>query len=151
MRVIVQRSLASSVAVEGVCVGKIDKGIVALVGFTEGDTIEDIQYCAGKLIHLRIFDDANGVMNQSILEQKGSVLSISQFTLYANIEKGNRPSYAAALKASEAEPLYQLWNQELSKYVEVATGKFGADMKVSITNDGPVTILIESRRKYDQK
>ena len=151
MRVIVQRSLVSSVAVDSVCVGKIDKGIVALVGFTEGDTIEDIQYCVSKLIHLRIFDDENGVMNESILEQEGSVLSISQFTLYASTEKGNRPSYVAALKASEAEPLYNLWNQELAKYVKVETGQFGADMKVTITNDGPVTISIESRKKYDQK
>lgn len=151
MRVIIQRSLTSSVSVDDICIGQINNGIVALVGFTEGDTLEDIQYCANKLLHLRIFDDENGVMNQSILEQGGSVLSISQFTLYASTEKGNRPNYMAALGASEAEPLYNLWNQELSKYVDVATGKFGADMKVTITNDGPVTILIESRRKYDQK
>ncbi len=149
MRVLVQRSLASSVAVAGTCIGKIEKGIVAFVGFTEGDTIEDIEYCIHKLLHLRIFEDTNGVMNESILDQKGSVLSISQFTLYASTEKGNRPSYSKALPASEAEPLYALWNQGLSSYVPVETGQFGADMKVSITNDGPVTILIESRKKHD--
>lgn len=149
MRVLVQRSLASSVTVEGTCIGAINKGIVALVGFTEGDTIEDIEYCIHKLINLRIFEDENGVMNESILDQKGSVLSISQFTLYASTEKGNRPSYSRALPASDAEPLYELWNQKLSQYIQVEKGQFGADMKVTITNDGPVTILIESRKKHD--
>ena len=149
MRVLVQRSLVSSVTVDGTCIGKIDKGIVAFVGFTEGDTIEDIEYCIHKLLHLRIFEDESGVMNESLLDQKGSVLSISQFTLYASTEKGNRPSYSAALTASEAEPLYELWNRELSHYTQVETGKFGSDMKVAITNDGPVTILIESRKKHD--
>lgn len=149
MKVLVQRSLSSSVTVDGICIGKIEKGMVVLVGFTIGDTIEDIEYCVNKLIHLRIFEDENGVMNESILDQKGSILSISQFTLYANTEKGNRPSYGNALTAKEAEPLYDMWNQELSKYVEVKIGKFGADMKVTLTNDGPVTILIESRKKHD--
>lgn len=149
MRILVQRSLASSVTVEGTCIGAINKGIVALVGFTEGDTIEDIEYCIHKLINLRIFEDENGVMNESILDQKGSVLSISQFTLYASTEKGNRPSYSRALPASDAEPLYELWNQKLSQYIQVEKGQFGADMKVTITNDGPVTILIESRKKHD--
>ena len=149
MRVLIQRSLASSVAVSGTCIGAIEKGIVAFVGFTEGDTIEDIEYCVHKLLNLRIFEDENGVMNESVLDQKGSVLSISQFTLYASTEKGNRPSYSRALPASEAEPLYALWNQELSQYIPVKTGQFGADMKVTINNDGPVTILIESRKKHD--
>lgn len=149
MRILVQRSLASSVSVEGNCIGQIEKGMVAFVGFTQGDTKEDIQYCVHKLLNLRIFEDENGVMNESILDQGGSVLSISQFTLYANTEKGNRPSYSSALSAYEAEPLYTLWNQELSHAVKVETGKFGADMKVTITNDGPVTILIESREKHD--
>ena len=149
MRVLVQRSLASSVTVVGTCIGAINKGIVALIGFTEGDTIEDIEYCIHKLINLRIFEDKNGVMNESILDQKGSVLSISQFTLYASTEKGNRPSYSRALPASDAEPLYELWNQKLSQYIQVEKGQFGADMKVTITNHGPVTILIESRKKHD--
>lgn len=149
MRVLVQRSLESSVTIDGICVGKISHGLVALVGFTQGDTIEDIQYCVNKLIRLRIFDDENGKMNQSILEHKGSVLSISQFTLYANTNKGNRPSYIDALASEEASKLYEIWNEELSKFVPVATGQFGADMKVSITNDGPITIWLESRKKYD--
>lgn len=147
MRVLVQRSLSSSVTVEGTCIGSIEKGIVAFVGFTEGDTIHDIDYCIHKLLNLRIFEDADGVMNQSILEQTGGILSISQFTLYARTDKGNRPSYSSALNASEAKQLYDLWNQRLAQYLQVETGKFGADMKVSITNDGPVTILIESRKK----
>ena len=149
MRLVVQRSLNSSVSVEGSAIGVIEKGLVVLVGFTYGDTIQDIQYCVNKLVHLRIFDDENGVMNKSILDQGGSVLSISQFTLYASTEKGNRPNYMAALPSNEASELYDMWNAELSKYVKVETGRFGADMKVSITNDGPVTILIESRDKND--
>lgn len=149
MRVLVQRSLNASVVVDGICIGEIDKGLVVFVGFTDYDTIDDIQYCVNKLIHLRIFEDENGLMNESVIDQKGSVLSISQFTLYASTEKGHRPSYTRALCASEAEPLYNLWNQELSKYIPVATGKFGADMKVMFTNDGPVTIMIESGKRYD--
>lgn len=149
MRLVVQRSLHSSVTVDGTCIGEIEKGLVVLVGFTANDTIDDIHYCVNKVLNLRIFEDEKGVMNKSILDQKGSILSISQFTLYASTEKGNRPSYAKALKASDAEPLYHLWNQILSSYVPVSTGKFGADMQVSITNDGPVTILIESRKKHD--
>lgn len=149
MRLMIQRSLEASVSVDGECIGKIDHGLVVLVGFTNGDTIEDIHYGIHKLIHLRIFEDFEGKMNASILDQKGSILSISQFTLYANTEKGNRPSYGDAMNAIEAEHLYHLWNQELSKYVPVETGKFGADMKVSLINDGPVTIMIESRKKYD--
>ncbi len=149
MRLLVQRSLHSSVHVEDQLIGTIDQGLVVFVGFTYGDTIEDILYCVRKLIHLRIFDDKDGVMNQSILDYGGSVLSISQFTLYANSENGNRPSYVAALPSKQAKTLYEIWNTELSKYVKVETGKFGANMKVSITNDGPITILIESRKKHD--
>ncbi len=149
MRVLAQRSLASSVFVEGKCIGKIDNGMVVFVGFKEGDTIEDLHYCLQKLIHLRIFEDETGKMNQSILDKKGSVLSISQFTLYGNIEKGNRPSFTEALNAEAANMFYNLWNKELAKYVSVETGIFGADMKVNIVNDGPVTILIESRKKND--
>lgn len=149
MRLLVQRSLEAYVSVDGTCIGTIPRGLVVLVGFTDGDTIEDIHYSIHKLIHLRIFEDRDGKMNESILDQKGSILSISQFTLYANTEKGTRPSYSAAMKANEAEQLYHTWNQELSKYVPVETGKFGADMKVSLINDGPVTIMIESRKKYD--
>lgn len=149
MRLLVQRSLESSVSVSETCVGQISKGLVVFVGFTHGDSISDIIYCVQKLINLRIFEDENAKVNRSILDCGGSVLSISQFTLYANCEKGNRPSFVEALSFKEAELLYDAWNQELSKYVKVASGRFGADMKVSITNDGPVTILIESRKKHD--
>ena len=143
MRVLVQRSGNSSVAVDGKTIGAIDKGVVLLVGFTDGDTIEQIEYLAKKVVNLRIFEDENGVMNKSLLDCGGDILSISQFTLYADTKKGNRPSYVNALGGDKALPLYDLFNKELSKYTHVETGKFGADMKVSINNDGPVTIMLE--------
>lgn len=143
MRVLVQRSGKSSVIVDKKTIGSIDKGLVLLVGFTEGDTIDNIKYLVNKVINLRIFDDENGVMNKSILDCGGDVLSISQFTLYADTKKGNRPSYINALGGEKAEPLYNLFNEELSKYVHVETGKFGAEMIVNITNDGPITIMLE--------
>lgn len=143
MRVLVQRSLESNVSIDSKIVGKIDKGLVLLVGFTDGDTIDNIKYLVNKVINLRVFDDENGVMNKSILEVGGSILSISQFTLYADTSKGNRPSYIKAMKGEESTKLYDLFNEELRKYVNVETGVFGADMKVSIKNDGPCTILLE--------
>ena len=143
MRVLVQRSLNSSVEVDGKTTGSIDNGLVLLVGFTEGDNIDTIKYLVKKIVNLRIFDDEDGVMNRSILDVGGSILSISQFTLYADTSKGNRPSYMNALGGEEATKLYDLFNKELSEYVDVSTGIFGADMKVSITNNGPVTILLE--------
>ena len=143
MRVLVQRSGSSSVSVDGKTIGSIDKGLVLLVGFTDGDDITNIDYLAKKIVNLRIFDDENGVMNKSILEVGGSILSISQFTLYADTKKGNRPSYVAAMRGEESTKLYDLFNEELRKYVDVQTGKFGADMMVNITNNGPVTILLE--------
>lgn len=146
MKVLVQRSLESSVKVDNKIVGKIDKGLVLLVGFTEGDNIKDIEYLAKKVVNLRIFDDEDGVMNKSLLDSGGSILSISQFTLYADSKKGNRPSYIKALKSNEALPLYEEFNNKLKEYnVNVETGIFGADMKVNITNDGPITIILESR------
>lgn len=145
MRIIVQRSLNSSVCVNEEVVGKIDSGLVLLVGFTDTDTESDIDYLVSKVVNLRIFDDENGVMNKSILDYGGSILSISQFTLYANTKKGNRPSYVEALSSDKAKPLYDLFNQKLRKYCKVEEGIFGADMKVSIQNDGPITILLESR------
>lgn len=145
MRVVVQRSLASHVSVASNCVGKIEHGLVLFVGFTEGDTKEDIDYLVQKIIHLRIFDDENGVMNKSILEVSGQILSISQFTLFADTKKGNRPSYRKALGGEGASSLYELFNQTLQRYVPVETGIFGADMQVSILNDGPVTILFDSK------
>jgi len=148
MRVLVQRSLKSHVSVDNKIVGKIDSGLVLLVGFTHTDTIEDIKYLAKKVVNLRIFDDENGVMNKSISDVGGNILSISQFTLYANSDKGNRPSYIDAMKGDKAIELYNLFNDELRNYgFDVETGVFGATMEVSITNDGPTTIWLESRKK----
>lgn len=145
MRIVVQRSLKSSVSVNNEITGSINSGLVLLVGFTDGDTITDIDYMVKKVINLRIFDDENGIMNKSILDVGGSVLSISQFTLYAETKKGNRPSYINAMKGENAIKLYDEFNKKLSEYVNVQKGVFGAEMKVSITNDGPVTIILESR------
>ncbi len=152
MRLIVQRSLESSVKVNNEIVGKIPYGLVVLVGFTEGDTETEINYLADKLINLRIFDDENGVMNKSLLDVKGSVLSISQFTLYADAKKGRRPSYAAALNGEKAVILYNKWNERLKQLnINVETGIFGADMKVNIMNDGPVTIMLEKEGEINEK
>lgn len=151
MRVLVQRSLNSSVSVLEKQVGQINKGLVLLVGFTHNDTIEDIKYLVKKVINLRIFDDEYGIMNKSILDIGGSILSISQFTLYADTKKGNRPSYINALNGEEAIKLYDLFNEELRKNdIDVETGIFGSDMQVNILNDGPVTILLESRNKNEK-
>ena len=143
MRVVVQRSGHSSVSVDKKLVNEIDKGLVLLVSFTHTDTKENILKMVKKIVHLRIFDDENGIMNKSILHAHGQILSISQFTLYANTKKGNRPSYIDALNGEEAIKLYELFNQELSKYIVTKAGVFGADMSVAISNDGPVTILLE--------
>ncbi len=145
MRVVVQRSKNSKVLVNNKIVGSIDKGIVLLVGFTNDDTKEDIDYIVKKVLNLRIFDDSNGVMNLSIKDINGKILSISQFTLYADTKKGNRPSYINAMKGEEAIKLYEVFNDELRKEVYVETGVFGAEMDVEIHNDGPVTILIDSK------
>lgn len=144
MRVVVQRSLHSSVHVDGNLINEIPEGLVLLVGFNKEDTLADITKMAKKIVNLRIFDDENGVMNKSILDVGGKILSISQFTLYANTKKGNRPSYIEALNGEEAIKLYELFNQELNKYIPTKPGVFGADMLVSIRNDGPITILLES-------
>ena len=147
MRVLVQRSLNSSVSTNSKVVGSIDNGLVLFVGFTYGDSLNEIDYLVKKVLNLRIFDDENGVMNKSLLDVGGSVLSISQFTLYADSKKGNRPSYMNALKSDEALKLYDLFNKKLCEYVDVRTGKFGADMIVNINNSGPVTILLEKERE----
>ena len=146
MRLLVQRSKNSYVTVDNKIVGQIDFGLVVLVGFTHTDTVEDIKYLVKKLINLRIFDDENHIMNKSLLDVSGSVLSISQFTLYANTKKGNRPSYIDSMKAQEASKMYDLFNEELKKFVPVETGIFQAEMQVEITNDGPITILLESEK-----
>ena len=145
MKLLVQRSKESRVIVNEKVVGQINFGLVVLVGFTHTDTIEDIKYLAKKLVNLRIFDDENNIMNKSVLDVNGSILSISQFTLYADAKKGNRPSYINSMKANEANNLYNLFNEELKKYnLNIQTGIFQADMLVKITNDGPVTIILES-------
>lgn len=143
MKVILQRSIASSVKVNGQVIGAIDRGIVILVGFTEGDNSDKIDYMVKKIVNLRIFDDDYGVMNKSILDVGGSILSISQFTLYADTSKGNRPSYIKAMSGDKAKLLYEEFNNKLKNYAKVETGEFGADMFVEIQNDGPVTIIIE--------
>lgn len=145
MRVLVQRALSSSVTVDNEVIGRIDKGAVLLVGFTEGDNSDTIDYMVNKVLNLRIYDDSNGVMNKSILDVGGSILSISQFTLYADSKKGNRPSYINALNGEKAISLYEEFNNKLSRYICVETGKFGADMLVDIKNDGPVTIMLERK------
>lgn len=143
MRVLVQRSGKSSVSVSSKVVGKIDSGLVLFVGFTDGDDISNINYLVKKVLNLRIFPDENGVMNKSILDYGGSILSISQFTLYADTKKGNRPSYINALSGEYSSKLYDEFNKVLSESIHVETGIFGADMEVDITNIGPTTIMLE--------
>ena len=143
MRILVQRSNYASVSVDNKIVGEIPSGLVLLVGFTNNDTEETIDYLINKVLNLRIFEDENGVMNKSILEYGGEILSISQFTLYANTKKGNRPSYIEALKPEEATKLYDLFNKKISKKIMTKCGVFGADMLVTINNVGPTTIMLE--------
>ena len=143
MRVLVQRCDEASVKVDNKVVGKINKGMVILVGFTHEDDSTNIDYMVEKVLNLRIYDDEQGVMNKSLLDTNGSILSISQFTLYADARKGRRPSYADALGGELATKLYDEFNEKLKKQVHVETGIFGAEMKVSLINDGPVTIMLE--------
>ncbi|MBE6151338.1 MAG: D-tyrosyl-tRNA(Tyr) deacylase [Firmicutes bacterium] len=143
MRIVAQRSLEASCEVDGKITGKIDKGLVLLVGFTQTDTKEVVDYMVRKVLNLRIFDDENGVMNKSIDKENAQILSISQFTLYGDPIKGNRPSYIKALNGEEAIKLYDYFNEQLSKEIKVETGIFGAEMKISLVNDGPITIIIE--------
>ena len=146
MRVILQRSLNSNVIINNKVNGSIDHGYVILVGFTHDDNKEIVNKMINKIINLRVFEDENEKMNLSILDTKGSVLSISQFTLYANTSEGRRPSFTDAMNPEEATKLNDYFNNELSKILHVETGIFGADMKVSITNDGPVTIFLDSKQ-----
>ena len=144
MKVVVQRVLSASCSVDNKIIGKINEGLLLFVGFTHNDTIDNIKYLVNKIINLRICDDCNHVMNLSIKDLNKEILSISQFTLYANSEKGNRPSYINAMNNNEATKLYDLFNEELKKStLKVETGIFGADMKISLVNDGPVTIILE--------
>ena len=146
MKIVIKSSLKSEVSVNNKIVWKIDKGLVLLVGFHEEDTIEDIDYLVNKIVKLRIFEDENQKMNKSILDVNGEILSISQFTLQADTKKGNRPSFIKAMNYEKAKEMYELFNNKLKdKKINVYTGIYGDDMKVSITNDGPVTIILESR------
>ena len=143
MKVIVQRVKQAAVTADGEVTGQIGQGLLVFVGFTPTDRLETIEQLAKKIVHLRIFDDTNGVMNDSLLDQGHSILSISQFTLYADTKKGHRPSYVLAAPKEQAITLYGLFNQALAQYCKVETGRFGADMQVSLVNDGPVTISLE--------
>ncbi len=145
MRCVVQKVNSSSVTVDGKLINKIGRGLNVLVGFTHDDTDKDIGYMAHKVVNLRIFEDENDVMNKSVIDVGGEILSISQFTLYGDARKGNRPSYINALGGEKALPMYEKFNEELNKSVKTYGGVFGADMKVEILNDGPTTIIIDSK------
>ncbi|EIM07918.1 D-tyrosyl-tRNA(Tyr) deacylase [Planococcus antarcticus DSM 14505] len=146
MRVVLQRSKRASVTVGGGITGAISSGYVLLVGITHEDTVKDADYLAGKIAQLRLFEDEEGKMNRSILDNGGEILSISQFTLYGDVKKGRRPSFISAARPETAEPLWQAFNEALRSHgLVVETGIFGAMMDVQLVNDGPVTILVESK------
>ena len=149
MRTVVQRVRHASVTIDEQCVASIGQGMLLLVGFEDADTPNDLEWTAQKVANLRIFDDAEGVMNRSVKDVDGELLVVSQFTLYASVKKGNRPSYIRAAKPDVAIPLYESFCETMSLQAgrEVKTGVFGADMKVSLLNDGPVTIVIDTKNK----
>ncbi|WP_286886196.1 D-aminoacyl-tRNA deacylase [Aneurinibacillus sp. UBA3580] len=146
MRVVVQRSRQASVTVNGEIVGKIERGLVLLVGITHGDTKDDAEYVAEKIANLRIFEDENGKMNRSVKDEGGAILSVSQFTLYGDTRKGRRPSFVEAARPEQAKPLYDFFNDKLREQgLNVETGVFGAMMDVALVNDGPVTLIVENK------
>lgn len=146
MKVVIQRCSKAKVTVDDQIIGQIDKGLMLLVGVTHEDEEKDADYLAEKIAGLRIFEDEAGKMNHSVLDVQGSILSVSQFTLYGDTRKGKRPNFMAAAKPDVAEPLYEYFNEQLRKKgLQVETGKFGAMMDVSLTNDGPVTLILESK------
>ena len=149
MRVVIQRVTKASVTINGLVNGAIQKGLLVFVGIEEADNMEDISWLSNKIINLRIFDDDQGVMNLSLKEIGGNILLISQFTLHATTKKGNRPGYSKAARPELAIPLYQAFTKQLQNDLEkeIATGEFGADMKVELLNDGPVTIVIDTKNK----
>jgi D-tyrosyl-tRNA(Tyr) deacylase len=149
MRVVLQRVSEASVTIDGEVKSSIGKGILILLGIEDADTQEDINWLCGKIAKLRIFNDENGVMNRSVMDVSGELLVVSQFTLHASTKKGNRPSYIKAAKPDFAIPMYQAFVEALAALsgLAVQTGAFGADMKVRLLNDGPVTILIDSKNK----
>ena len=146
MRVVVQRSLSASVSVGGEVVGRIARGLVVLAAFVESDTEQEVRWMASKLAKLRIFADEEGSMNQSVKDVAGDVLLVSQFTLYAKVKKGNRPSFILSAKSEIAEPLYERFKEVLSEELgrTVVSGCFGEDMQVSLVNDGPVTLIVDT-------
>lgn len=151
MRVVVQRCKEGSVKVDNKIVGTTSYGMVLLVGFTEGDNSNVIDYMVDKIINLRIFDDDNGVMNKSLIDINGSILSVSQFTLYGDARKGRRPNYIKALNGEKAIKLYDEFNNKIKKQnIKLETGIFGSEMEVKIVNDGPVTIILEKETE-DEK
>jgi D-tyrosyl-tRNA(Tyr) deacylase len=149
MRAVIQRVSEAKVSIAGVVKGAIQHGLAVLLAVEEADTAEDIEWLSGKIVRLRVFDDENGVMNRSVQEAQGGILLVSQFTLFASTKKGNRPSYSRSARPEIAVPLYQQFlarlAQDLGKPIE--TGEFGAEMLVSLTNDGPVTIIIDSKAR----
>lgn len=149
MKVVMQRSKNSKVTIDGKVNGSIEKGLVLLSSFTDGDNKETVDKMIDKIINLRIFEDEEEKMNLSLLDINGSILNISQFTLYADCKKGRRPSFTNAMKPLEASELYDYMNEKLSSLVHTETGVFGADMKVEIYNDGPVTIILDSNELFN--
>lgn len=147
MKIVIQRVSEASVAIEGEIVGAIQKGLLLLVGFGPEDGQEDVDYAVRKITQMRIFSDAEDKMNLSLLDIKGSILSISQFTLFANTKKGNRPAFTEAAKPEMASQLYEQFNQALSAFCPLERGVFGAYMKVSLVNDGPVTIILDTKNR----
>lgn len=149
MRAVIQRVKSCSVDIAGQTVGKIDSGVLVLLGVEAADTAEDIEWLAGKISRLRIFDDEKGVMNLDITQASGRALVVSQFTLYASTKKGNRPSYIRSAPEPISRPLYEQFVARLQQILgtEVETGEFGADMQVSLINDGPVTIIIDTKSR----
>lgn len=149
MRATIQRVTTASVTVDGKVISKISNGLLIFLGIEDADTLEDIKWLSNKITNLRIFNDGDGVMNLSLLQEEGEALVISQFTLHASTKKGNRPSYIKAAKPEIAIPLYESFVAQLEKDLgkKVATGIFGADMKVALLNDGPVTIQIDTKNR----
>ncbi len=147
MRVVVQRVRSASVAVDGEISGKIGPGLLVLAGFEESDTAPDLDWMAGKIVRMRIFADVDGVMNRSVQEAGGEILAVSQFTLYASVKKGNRPSWSRAARGDISQPLFERFVARLTAELgrPVQTGVFGADMQVALVNDGPVTLALDSR------
>ena len=149
MRAVIQRVSSASVTINEQLTSKISEGLMILLGVEDDDNSEDVEWLSSKILNLRIFDDSEGIMNRSVIDCHGEILCVSQFTLHARTKKGNRPSYIKAAKPETAIPLYEEFNTKLENLLgrEVKTGKFGANMQVSLVNDGPVTIIIDTKNK----